>query len=140
MKSVKLDRKVADTSGLFFDLIRGDFEVVSVAAEESATYVHLEDEEEKDPLPVVEMWADKAVAPPSKVVVVDRRKIYDKYVAEKPSRMEAIRARLAARLEISVPAFSDSEIQPASAEPPIQMLSIEPKPKEGWLKKLAKLW
>src|SRR5260221_13960240 len=101
MRIVKIDAEVPDSSGLFFDLIKAGYEVASVSLEKGSTLIHLENDEDKDPLPVADLWIGKDLVKPSKAVLEERRKIYGKHIDEKESRMAALRARIEAQNEVS---------------------------------------
>jgi hypothetical protein len=132
MRTVKLDREVEDASGLFFDLIKAGFEVASVSVERNETSIHLEDEEEKDPAHVAELWAGKAETAPSMSVIQERRRIYEDFLSGKEERRSALRARK----ESSGAAPSQIGYQDADPE----VLTLSPAQKMGWIKKLFKLW
>lgn len=93
MRTVKLGRKVADVSGLFFDLIKEEFEVESISTERDETCIHLADEETKDPAYVVQLWMDKAQEKPSLSVMLERKRIYESYLLAKDGRRNALRER-----------------------------------------------
>lgn len=136
MRIVKIDAEIPDSSGLFFDLIKAGYEVSSVSSEKGSTLIHLEDDEDKDPSPVADLWIGKDAEKPSKVLMEERREVYEKHVAEKASRIAALRARMEVQNEVSsfVPDESYGD------ERPVQTLLLE-KPKKGtWLKNLLKLW
>ena len=60
MKTVKVAKPVRDVDGLLNALKKCDppFSVVTVGADARSTFVYLQDDESKDPAPVVEGWMD----------------------------------------------------------------------------------
>jgi len=139
MKTTTLDVEINDTSGLFMDLIKAEFEVIGISKHNGSTMIRLEDEEDKDPLPIAELWIDKEIAI-SKSLMLGRKEIYDKYVSEKPARLAALRARIGAESEVqyNVPY---EELSDSSAQAQAQVLTLEPKkPKKNWLKTLKELF
>ena len=138
MRTVKLEAQVPDSSGLFFDLVKAGFEVIGVSSDKGTTCIHLEGEEDKDPLPVADLWIGKADDRPSRSMREERRKLYEKHVAEKPTRMAALRSRIQAQNEVS--AFSpELSFDGQSADGPVQMLTLETPKKKGLLKRLLEL-
>jgi hypothetical protein len=142
MKTVTVELEVADISALYFDLVKAEFEVLSVWVHERKTGVNLEDEEEKDPTQFVEAAAKKPYVHPSRSEIEERRKIYEKFEAEKPMRMELLRARMpAAAADRTVP--GSPALMPVD-EQPIQVLTLERPRGEGWMskmsRKLKELW
>jgi hypothetical protein len=130
MRIVKLDREVADVSGLFFDLIKAEFEVESISVENNETLVHLADEEEKDPAHVAELWMGTQPVKVSPAVIQERRKLYEYYLASKEERRSSLRVRK----ESSAAAPS----QIGYTDPVV--LQLSPVEKTSWIKKLFKLW
>lgn len=53
---VAVPARVEDLMGLLIDLKKAEFLVRNVGADANCTYVYLEPEEEKDPVPLVESW------------------------------------------------------------------------------------
>ncbi len=138
MRTVKIDAEVPDSSGLFFDLIKAGYEVVSVSLEKGSTSIHLENDEDKDPSPIADLWIGRELVNPSKAIIDERRQIYGKHSDEKASRMAALRARIEAQNEVS----SSIPYEPYDGEEgrPVQTLLLEKPKKESWLKGLLKLW
>jgi hypothetical protein len=137
MKTATLDVEINDTSGLFMDLIKAEFEVVGISKHRGSTIICLEDEEDKDPLPIAELWIDKEIAV-SKSLMFSRKEIYEKYISDKPARMAAIKVRIGVEngsySDVPYEELSDSPIQ-------AQVLTLEPKkPKKNWLKTLKELF
>jgi hypothetical protein len=130
MKIVKVDAEVPDKSGLFFDLVKAEFEVRNVSGERGVVYIVLEDEEDKDPLPIADLWVGKTLERTSLSITKERRNIYEKFVQGKPARIAALRTRLQVQPEPAYAYESDG----------VQVLAMEPAQKESWFTKLRKLW
>jgi hypothetical protein len=62
-KIVTVPRKVEDLTGLLIDLKRASFGVRNVGADHHGTFVYLDLQEDKDPVPIVESWVGRK--PPS---------------------------------------------------------------------------
>lgn len=146
MRKVKLEKEVEDISGLYFELVERGFELVSVSVHERCTYVNVEDEEDKDPLPFMESFAGQPFKAPSRSITEKRREICRKFVEEKPLRMENLRARFrvsqevkAIRPDMSVPS-SAAETMTALEDRPIEVLALPGPAKPGFLKKLRSLF
>lgn len=138
MRTVKLEAQVPDSSGLFFDLVKAGFEVVGVSSEKGTTCIHLEGEEDKDPLPVADLWIGKTADRPSRSTREERRKLYEKHIAEKSSRMAALRSRIQAQNEVS--AYSpELSLDGQAADGPFQMMTLEAPKKKSLLKRLLEL-
>lgn len=58
-KLIKVPSRVRDLYGLYADLRKSAFNVLNVAADSNGTYVYLDMNEEKDPTPFIESWANK---------------------------------------------------------------------------------
>lgn len=147
MRTVKLEKEVADPSGLYFDLVGRDFELLSVSIHNGCTYVNLEDEEDKDPLPAMELFAEEPVKPISKSIIQKRREIYQKFQDEKPVRMQSLKARFQVGQEMM--AIRPEEANSSPVEPglvsvledrPIEVLALPSAKKIGILKRLRSLW
>lgn len=132
MKIVKIDAEIPDKSGLFFDLVKAEFEVRNVSGEKEITYIVLEDEEEKDPLPIADLWIGKAVENTSTSLMKERRKIHEKFVQGKAARIAALRIRT------NYP--ENTYAYESGGEDGVQVLTMEPAQSESWFSKLRKLW
>lgn len=145
MRTVKLGKEVADVGGFFFELVKAGFEVLSISVQENVTHVNLEDEEDKDPLPLAEAFLEAPPRPPSRSVMEERREIYRKYLEEKPFRMENLRARYRVSQEVRAIA-REASAREGAIEAPValleeqrpEVLALPPASNEGWLKKLLK--
>jgi hypothetical protein len=71
-KVISSPEQVHDLYGLFADLKKQSFAVINVGADMRGTYVYLDEDEEKDPLPVVETWVGKPAPDPSKELHAQR--------------------------------------------------------------------
>lgn len=131
MRIVKIDAEIPDKSGLFFDLVKAEFEIRNVSGEKEVTYIVLEDEEEKDPLPIADLWIGKGAENPSVSLMRERRKIHEKFVQGKSARLAALRVRVHPQSEPAYAYESDGGVQ---------VLTMEPAQKESWFTKLRKLW
>lgn len=129
MKTIEFDRKVSDVPSLYFDLIKAEFEVSSIAVHEQSTLIYLEDEEDKDPLPIAAQWANGDEKAPSRSTMLERQEIYRKFQDEKPLRMENLRARMSR---------DGARVSVMDRDP--EMLALSSAPKESWFSKLRKLW
>lgn len=58
-KIVSHPGKVEDLYGLFSELKKSGFALRNVGADEKGTYIFLEADEEKDPLPIIRDWLGK---------------------------------------------------------------------------------
>lgn len=130
MRTVTLQEDVFDPHGLYFDLIRAEFEVESVAIEKGRTTIHLADEEEKDPLPVADLWVGREPVRLSRSALLERRDIQKNFIAQKPSRLAVLRTKFQAQPV-------DSYMEDAGG---VQVLAMEPAQKDSWWNKLRKLW
>lgn len=130
MKIVKVSGEIPDKSGLYFDLVKAEFEVRNISTDRGAVYIHLDEEEDKDPLPIADLWIGKALEKPSISLVKERRSIHEKFEQGRPARLAGLRTRVQA----PEPAFA------YDSNEGVQVLAMEPAPKEGWLKKIMKLW
>lgn len=72
-KIVAYPGMVEDIAGLYLELRKAAFDVVNVGADERGTYVYLGEEEEKDPLPLVESWIGKPAPRPNDIKMYERR-------------------------------------------------------------------
>lgn len=149
MRTVKLDREVTDVNGYFFELVKAGFEVLSISIYEKRTFVNLEDEEDKDPLPFAETFIGAESRTISRSAMEERREIYHKYLEEKPFRMENLRARYRVSQEVQAMARGERPSQESAAgvaptllleEQRPEVLALPPASKESWVKKLFKLW
>lgn len=146
MRTVKLEKEVIDPSGLYFDLVEHGFELLSVSVHERCTYVHLEDEEDKDPIPHMEEFAGQPLKPTSRSVLEKRREIYRKFQDEKPIRMESLRARFQVSRDIksirpeATALSTSSELVSVLEDRPVEVLALPAPAKPGFLKKLRSLF
>lgn len=143
MRTVKFDREVGDVSGLFFELIEGGFELLSISVHERCTYINLEDEEDKDPLVMVEAFVAKPMKAPSRSMIDERRKVYQKFLDEKPLRMQNLRARFRVSQEVQMIAREASGREAPQSQPvalleerPIEVLAIAPDQSKPLLQKI----
>ena len=130
MKTFAVSGEVHDLVGLLHDLIKAQFEVRNISKEKGLTVIYLEDEEEKSPLGVAELWIDRAFERPSRKLVQERGEAYRKFMDEKSARLQALRAS-ARRVE---------ETPFGAYEPEERVLTLETPKKEGWFSRLRKLW
>lgn len=103
MKTIVLNKKVEDVSGLYFDLIKNKFEVENIGSDQTGTHVFLSDSEEKDPTPIVDAWVGKAPPTPTRSLVEQRKEVSVEYLAKRSQREAEARAAAAAQ-NIDVPA------------------------------------
>lgn len=140
MRVVKHDRVVKDVSGLFFDLVQAEFEVMSVSVHDKCTFIHLEDEEEKDPLPFAEDWHAKPEAFPSIAVMQERKRVYDKFKKEKPLRMQNLKARYRVSQELKAMKGAGEPVSVSEMDLTPEVLALPQAARESWIKKLIKFW
>jgi hypothetical protein len=131
MKTYTVPGEVHDIKGLFFDLMKAEFEVTRITQEKGMTVIHLEDEEGKSPLGVAELWIDRPYVPPARKVLEERSEAYRAFLAERSARLQALRAS-ARRIDETVRDGFDSEERVLTLDEPVK--------KEGWFSKLKKLW
>jgi len=95
MKVVELPGvKIEDVGSLWYDLLRKGYDVESVGANASGTFVYMADDEEKNPKPIVENWVGKPLSSVSRFGVENRRReIMELLEAAKKSRAERAAAR-----------------------------------------------
>jgi hypothetical protein len=97
MKNVLISgKRVEDTAGLFYDLVKNNFMVENVGADKAGTHVYLADDEMKDPSPVVESWLGKQPPTPTKSLVEQRKALHAEYHGKRAQHQAEIRARAAA--------------------------------------------
>ncbi len=131
MKTYTVPGEVHDIKGLFFDLMKADFEITRITQEKGMTVIHLEDEEGKSPLGVAELWIDRPYVPPVRKVMEERSEAYKRFLAERPARLQALRAS-ARRIDETVR---------DGYEPEERVLTLdEPAKRKGWFSKLRELW
>lgn len=144
MRTVKLEMEVLDPSGLYFDLVDRGFELLSVSVHEQCTYVNLEDEEDKDPLPHMEAFVVQPLKPLSRSALEKRRETYRKFQDEKPLRMDSLRARFSVSREIKEirpeAAMPSTEVVAMMEDRPIEVLALPAPKRLGILSKLRSLW
>lgn len=145
MKTAKLEKEVADPSGLYFDLVERGFELLSVSIHERCTYVHLEDEEDKDPVPHMEEFAANPPKAVSRSVIEKRRELYRKFRDEKPGRMQSLRARFQVSQEVrairpEAGLSAPSELVSVLEDRPIEVLALPAPKRISILKRLRSLW
>lgn len=114
-KSVFVEQKVDDLWGLLMDLRRASFKVKNVGSDPRGTYVYLEIDEEKDPVPIVEAWVGKPAPQPSLLLrdlrVKEVKKVEEEEKERLAAQFEAERKREEARAR--------AEEQIANGQPPI---------------------
>lgn len=145
MRTVKFGKEVGDVSGLFYELIQRGYELLSISVHERCTYINLEDEEDKDPFVVAEDFLSKPAKSPSRSAMEERRQVYQKFLDEKPFRMENLRARF--RVSQEVKAISREAQSREGYEAPValldeqrpEVLALPAAQKQGWIKKLLNL-
>lgn len=94
MKNILIaGKKVSDVAGLYYDLIKGEFQVENVGVDQSGTHVFLNDSEQKDPTPVVEAWLSKPVQPPSRSTVDQRKTINAEYQVKRAQKEAEARVK-----------------------------------------------
>lgn len=59
MKTITTAAVIEDLYGVLEDLKKRDFDVLNIATDPRGTYIYLNDEETKDPVPVVMEWVGK---------------------------------------------------------------------------------
>jgi hypothetical protein len=144
MRTVKLEKDVADVSGLFFELIQGGFELLSISSHQSCTYINLEDEEDKDPLVIAYAFLERPVKAPSNSVIEERRAAYQKFLDEKPLRMQNLKARFRVSQEVQAIA-REAASKDAPQEQPValleergvEVLAMAPVRQRGILRRVA---
>lgn len=87
-KSILVPLKVDDLYGLYMDLRKSEFRIRNVGSDARGTYVYLDPEEEKDPVPVVENWVGKAAPKISPLVRDMRIRELKKLEEEEQKRLE----------------------------------------------------
>lgn len=140
MKTVKLDQEVTDVSSLYFDLIQAEFEVLSVGVHQQTTLINLEDEEEKDPIPMAERWVGVPAKAMSVSSLLERKAAHKKWESEKPFRMENLKARYRVSQEVSAMRGRHPVEAMAMADASPEVLALGSVPRESWIKKLLKFW
>lgn len=94
MKTVELPGvKIDDVGSVWYDLLQKEFDVESVGANSDGTFIYVNDDEERDPRPIVETWVGKAPVQMSKAEVLTRRK-------EVMAMLEGAKKRRAKRAEL----------------------------------------
>lgn len=88
-KVVLVESQVDDLWGLYADLRRADFAVRNVAKDTRGTYIYLENEEDKNPAPIVESWVGQVAPKPTLILRERRIKELKKIEEEQQKRLQA---------------------------------------------------
>ncbi len=143
MRTVKLGREVGDISGLFFELIQGGFELLSISVHSNYTYINMEDEEDKDPVVVALAFLEKPTKMPSRSTVEERRQVYQKFLDDKPLRMQNLKARYRVSQEVEaiareVASKEGRQEQPVALleERGMEVLALPPVQPKGLLRRI----
>lgn len=125
-KIVTLPQRVEDLSGLLIDLKKASFAVKNVGADPYSTYVYLDPEEGKDPLPIAASWVGRQPPAMSDKVAFDQRfKDLKEAIEFQPPEPEpepepapapapAVEAPL---VEVETPAVEAAEVEAEEPEP-----------------------
>lgn len=123
-------KRVDDVAGLYYELIKNQFEVENVGVDQSGTHVFLHDSEEKDPAPLVEGWLGKSTPPPTKSMIEQRKTINAEYQVKRARREAEDRAKAIAE--------SGENLNPVSIATPVPVIAGS---KETLFSKIfRKLW
>lgn len=131
-KVITVPEKVDDLYGLYIDLRKAEFLVKNVGADQRGTYVHMDEAELKDPVPVVEAWVGK----PSPELSLALKK---KRVKEMEEIVEVERRAEEARLQGEAERAAEADASTIDPNVPLEDEEDEPVVvKESFIKKLWK--
>lgn len=123
-------KKVDDVAGLYYELIKNQFEVENVGVDQSGTHVFLHDSEQKDPAPLVDGWLGKGAPTPTKSMIEQRKTMNAEYQVKRAKREAEDRAKAIAE--------SGESQNPVSIATPVPVVSGS---KETLFSKIfRKLW
>lgn len=97
-KVIIVPEKIEDLYGLYINLRKSEFAVKNVGLDKEGTYVYIDENETKDPVPVVRSWIGKAPPEMTLSLKKKRAKEYEELLAEERAIVEkrkAEEARLA---------------------------------------------
>ncbi|HXX95076.1 MAG TPA: hypothetical protein VEN81_15725, partial [Planctomycetota bacterium] len=97
-KVISIPAKVDDLVGLYHDLVKSDFAIQNVGADQERTYVYLESHEEKDPATIVLGWVGKEPPATHKEAAARSMKMKAEEDEFRAKKTEASRASAAASL------------------------------------------
>jgi len=86
-------KKVNDVAGLYYELIRNQFEVENVGVDQNGTHVFLHDSEVKDPSSIVDGWIGKSAPAPTKSTIEERKNVNAEYQVKRAKREADDRAK-----------------------------------------------